>query len=125
MKEKKKFLPRSLFFSFLPSGKLQHVSVCVLHGQKSGIFQGSKEQGGRECAPPHPPTNNALLINFLLSSDEEIFVNKHRLGMQIGAKLAKTCLQGVRIPTELPFLHATVSGWAKDPRDFELEQTGT
>ena len=35
------------------------------------------------------PTNNALLISFLLSSDAEIFINNHRLNMQIGAKRAK------------------------------------
>ncbi len=42
-------------------------------------------------SPPSPtnPTNNALLINFLLSSDAEIFVSKHRLSIQIGAKRAK------------------------------------
>ncbi len=31
------------------------------------------------------------------------FVNNHRLSMQIGAKYAKTCMQRVQIPTELPF----------------------
>ena len=35
------------------------------------------------------PTTNALLINFLLSSDAENLFNKHRLSMQIGAKRAK------------------------------------
>ena len=49
--------------------------------------------------PPHPPplspahlvcpTNKALLINFLLSSDAEIFVDKRRLSMQIDAKACK------------------------------------
>ena len=51
------------------------------------------------------------LINFLLSSDAEIFVNNHRLGMQIGAECAKSCVQRVHVPTEVPFLHATVDGW--------------
>ena len=49
------------------------------------------------------PTNNALLIKFRLSSDTIFFVNKHRPSMQIDAKRAKTCVQCVRIPTELPF----------------------
>ena len=50
------------------------------------------------------PANNALLINFLLSSDAEFFVDNHRLSMRIGAKHAKkTCMQRVHIPTELPF----------------------
>ena len=35
------------------------------------------------------PTNNALPIEFLLSSDAENFVTKHRLSIQIGAKCAK------------------------------------
>ena len=53
---------------------------------------------GRAC-----PTNNALLINFRLGSDAEIFVYNHRLSMQTGAKHAKTCMERVRIPTELQF----------------------
>ena len=52
---------------------------------------------------PKSPTNDALSINFWPSSDAEIFVGKHRLGMRTGAKRAKTCVQRVRIPTELPF----------------------
>ena len=35
------------------------------------------------------PTNNAISINFRLSSDAEIFVNKHRPSMQIGAEKCK------------------------------------
>ena len=35
----------------------------------------------------HHPTGSALLINFLLSSDAGIFAAKHRLGMQVGAKM--------------------------------------
>ncbi len=35
------------------------------------------------------PTNNAPLTNFLLSSDAEIFVDKHRPSMQIGDKRGK------------------------------------
>ncbi len=31
------------------------------------------------------------------------FANKHRLSVQIGTKRAKTCVQHVYIPTELPF----------------------
>ena len=33
------------------------------------------------------PTNNAILIKFRPSSTAEIFVNKHRLSVQIGAKI--------------------------------------
>ena len=49
------------------------------------------------------PTNNALLVNCRLSSDEETFVNNRRLSIQIGAKRAKTCIHCVHIPTELTF----------------------
>ncbi len=39
---------------------------------------------------------------------------KHRLGIQVGAKRAKTCMQCVYFPTELPFLHAAIGGWVLD-----------
>ena len=52
----------------------------------------------------HFPTNNALLINFRLSSNADIIVTKHRLGMLIGAQTCEKCAFNiVRIPTELPF----------------------
>ena len=57
------------------------------------------------------PTNNTLSINFRLSSDAEIFVNKHRLSMQIGAPKYKnvyaTCIYSHRAST----LHTTFGGW--------------
>ncbi len=57
-----------------------------------------------QCSPLCAyPTNSALLVNFRLSSDAEIFVNKHRLSMQVGAERARMRMQRVRIPTELPF----------------------
>ena len=49
------------------------------------------------------PTNNALLIIFLLSSVAEIFVTNPRLSMQVGTKCEKTCVQHVHVLTELPF----------------------
>ncbi len=57
------------------------------------------------------PTSNALLINFRLSLRCRNFVDKHRPSTHIGTKRARTCMQSARIPTELPFLHATVGGW--------------
>ena len=54
------------------------------------------------------PTNNTLLIKFLLSSDAEIFVNNHRLSMQIVSKHAKKCMQRVDSPTEIPFCIPTL-----------------
>ena len=54
------------------------------------------------------PTNNALLINLLLSSDAEIFVSNPRLSVQVEAK---PCTQRVRVPTVLTFLHANAAGW--------------
>ncbi len=38
-------------------------------------------------------------------------VNKHRLSIQVGARRAKTCTQCAHIPTERPFLPATLAGW--------------
>ncbi len=59
------------------------------------------------------PTNNAPLMSFLLSFDVEIFVDEHRPSMRVGSERAKRkmCVQCVRVPTDLPFLHATVGGW--------------
>ena len=84
---------------------------------------GNKEKADGDTYREAHPTNNALLINFRLSSNAEIFVNKHRLSKQIDAKRAKkTCMQRVRIPTELLFLHATVGGWAgEEDEDMEEE----
>ncbi len=45
------------------------------------------------------------------------FVIRHRMTIQIGAKRAKTCMQCVHIPTELPFWKPLfVVGWACDTR---------
>ncbi len=41
------------------------------------------------------PTNNALSTSFLLSSDAESFVNKHRLSLQIGACKKKVYAMGI------------------------------
>ena len=42
--------------------------------------------GEEEEEEEEDPTINALLTNFLLSSDAEIFVPKHRPSMRIGAQ---------------------------------------
>ena len=93
------------------------IDCFFMHVEREGGEKTIWERGGggikvhvRPAAKPDP-TNNALLINFLLSSDAEIFVTKHRLSIQIGAKHAKnvhatcTCSVGASI------LHATVAGW--------------
>ncbi len=42
----------------------------------------------------------------------KIFVDEHRLSMQVDAKMCKkTCVQRVHIPTDASILHATVGGW--------------
>ena len=57
------------------------------------------------------PTNNnnkALLVNLCLSSGAEIYVARHRLSAQVGAKKRaqeRECKR-VHVPTELPFLPA-------------------
>ncbi len=34
---------------------------------------------------------------------QKLLVNNHRLSTQVGAKRAKTCMQRVHVPPELPF----------------------
>ena len=58
------------------------------------------------------PTNNALSINFRPRSDAEILLLSTDWGIQIRVKRAETCVQCVHLPTEFPFLHAAVGGWA-------------
>ena len=49
------------------------------------------------------PTNNALLRTFGLSFYAEILLMSTDSALPIGTKYAKTCMQCVYIPTELPF----------------------
>ena len=42
------------------------------------------------------PTNNALLMSFRLSSDAELFVDKRRPSIRIGAKRAKKNVYALR-----------------------------
>ncbi len=49
----------------------------------------SAMEDGSACLNKRFPTDNALLINFRPSSDAEVFVNKLRLSVQIGAKCSK------------------------------------
>ena len=71
------------------------------------------------------PTNNALLIKFLLSSHAEIFANDHRLSIQIGVKRAKMRMQGVHIPTELSFRISPVGGWVALLKLLEQARLGS
>ncbi len=48
------------------------------------------------------PTNNSLLNKVSADLRCTNFVNKHRMSVQTGAKRAKTCMQCVHVPTELP-----------------------
>ncbi len=54
---------------------------------------------GFYCAPNRQRTLDRLPAELLRRN----FVNKHRLSMQVGGKRAKTCVQRVRVPTELQF----------------------
>ena len=58
------------------------------------------------------PTNKAPLANFRLSSDAEIFVNKHRSSVQIGATRAQNVCAMCMYSNRASILHATVGGWA-------------
>ncbi len=63
------------------------------------LLTGAIEKVDTRC-----PTDNALLINFGLSSDAEIFVSKCRMSMRIGAVRPQKCVCNVYIfPTGLPF----------------------
>ena len=58
------------------------------------------------------PTNNALLIDFLLSSDAENLVAKHRRSMQKRrGTCKKTCAQTCPCSDWASILHSTVGGW--------------
>ena len=60
------------------------------------------------------PTNNALLINFRLSSDAGILLTSTDWAHKFDGKRAKTCMHCVHIPTELPFcIPPLVVGYAK------------
>ncbi len=53
---------------------------------------------------PHGnPTNSALIINFQLSSDGEILLRSADRAYKLAPNIAKSCMQCVHIPTELPF----------------------
>ena len=69
------------------------------------------------------PTNNALLISFRVSSDAEIFVNKHRLSMQIIAPNVQKRACNVYI-FRLSFHLAYHRWWLGSPRDC-IEEKAT
>ncbi len=83
--------PRSMI-----SAELPNTSLPDPQGHKTGLQN---------------PTNNALLINFWLSSDARIFVNKHRPSIQIGAKRAKNVYAMCTFSNGASILHTTVGGW--------------
>ncbi len=88
--------------------------------QKDWNRDAKKKKVTRGCWCWCCPTNNALLTNFLLSSDTEVFVDKRRVSItNWRRKVQKTCTQRVCIPTELPLLHATVGGWVRRNPLFE------
>ena len=47
--------------------------------------------------------NQQLTLNNLPTELKKFLVNNHRLSIQIGTKQAKTCMQCLHVPTELPF----------------------
>ncbi len=71
-----------------------------------GVFFG-KRGWGRKITYP---TNNALLLNFLLSSDAEIFVSKHRLSIYKSAPSVQTRVRNVYV-FQLSFLFAYHRWW--------------
>ena len=108
---------RAVCLCFCRRRRRRHPPVCIIC--RYGTDSPSQPAQQQPC-----PTNNALSINFLLSSDAEIFVTNHRLGIQVGTKTCKkTCAQRVRISTELPFcMPPLLVGWGRE-REREREQT--
>ncbi len=62
------------------------------------------------------PTNNTLLINFRVSFYADVLListdGAYKSAPNVQKKKFRQC---VSIPTELPFLHATISGWVQVP----------
>ncbi len=127
------------FFLSVGSGRTKKISLCV-GGYFFFFFAGVEkcvlfwEDSTRCC----PRVNTAVLnlfrtvTHFVTRTHQSImrpnqqrssnklptelrcrnFANKHRLSIQIGAKLAKRCMQCVHIPTELPVcMPPLVVGW--------------
>ena len=66
------------------------------------------------------PTNNALLINFRLSSDAGILLLSTDRACKLAPNVQKTLVQRVRIPTELPFCMPTAAGWGTADPDMMI-----
>ncbi len=84
-----------LIFSDSEVRKQQQLCAIKWSRNFCHYFEGRRLINGASL--PVVPTNNALLLNIRLRSDAEIFVNKHQLSIQIGAKRENTCLQCVFI----------------------------
>ncbi len=71
------------------------------------------------------PTNNTPLINFRQSSDAEIFVTKHRLSMQVGAKMRKKNRVRNVYTFQLSFIFAYHRWWlGRAGREERVEYNG-
>ncbi len=68
------------------------------------------------------PTNKALLIDFLLSSDAEIFVTKHRLSIQIGAQTCKNVYAMCACSDWASILPTAVGGWVPPFMDMRATE---
>ncbi len=74
--------------------------LCQYYGQS----RVSRESWLRKKCFVHKAPNQQRTLNRLPTDLRcRNFVTKHRLSIKIGARRVKTCMQCVRIPTELPF----------------------
>ena len=96
-------------FGSHPASFLWVPCLCVVL-RCSALLPAKATEFCRGCSPPFLstsivlyPTNNALLINFRLRSDAEILLPSTDGACKSAPKRAKTRMQRVLIPTELPF----------------------
>ncbi len=74
--------------------------ICTFERRDTSIFQNNSLEGSQPTeAPNQQRTLNELLTEIRCKN----FVDKHQPSIHIGTKRAKTCMQCVYIPTELPF----------------------
>ncbi len=75
------------------------------------------------CGEEMHPTGNALLINFLLSSDADVLISNRRPSMQIGAQTCKNAC-AMCITFRVIFHFACQHWWLGMPFKKEKEEEG-
>ena len=97
---------------FTHSSRQIKVHIKTQHFSKPGVLLLEPERENRRNGRP---TNNALLTSFRLSSDAEIFVNKHRLSITNRRQTCKNVCEMCMYSNWASTLHTTGAGWARKP----------